>query len=258
MMAVETPSLPLIMKPPGSRGYQNGPWEDQNEIGRGYMLSRMQSKLGTAGLVTALIALVLAMSGGAYAAKGVIITKLSQISPSVQKKLKGKQGAVGPVGPAGPQGAAGSSGAKGDTGARGPEGPEGPRGEEGPPGPTETKLPSGQTLTGTWELNDINLPVIWVNFSFPLRVEPNLFQASANEPEYISESDSSTTNCPGNVNNPEALPGHICIYAGTESNVIDSELNFAEDGTYGFVRKFEAVEPAERSYARGTWAVTAP
>jgi hypothetical protein len=222
------------------------------------MLSRMQSKLGTAGLVTALIALVLAMTGGAYAAKGVIITKLSQISPSVQKKLKGKQGAVGPVGPAGPQGAAGSPGAKGDTGARGPEGPEGPQGKDGPAGPTETKLPSGKTLTGTWELNDINLPVIWVNFSFPLRVEPNLFQTASGEPEYISESDSASTNCPGDVEHPEALPGHICIYAGIESNVIDGEVNFAEDGSSGFVRKFEAVDSTERSFARGTWAVTAP
>jgi uncharacterized protein YneF (UPF0154 family) len=51
------------------------------------MLSLFRNRLGVPGLL-AVIALVFAMAGGAYAAKRVIITKLNQISPKVQKQLQ--------------------------------------------------------------------------------------------------------------------------------------------------------------------------
>ncbi len=216
------------------------------------MLSRVKHKLGTAGLIIAVVAVVLAMGSGAYAAKGVIITKLSQISPSVQKKLKGKMGPIGPQGPVGSQGLKGDPGAKGDTGARGPEGPPGQDGEDG--FITEPVLPSGKTLTGTWDYNDIGLEVIWVNISFPLRVL-NITEA----PEYIAAGASSTPNCPGSAEHPEAKRGHICIYAFLEENAVDSGEEFADDAYHsGLIRKFLAVDPTARSFGRGTWAVTAP
>lgn len=110
--------------------------------------------------VMAFIALVLAMSGGAYAvgshggtgtggaatataaAKGTaaksksksryVITSAKQISPAVLKALQGKTGpagAAGAAGPAGAQGAAGPAGSKGENGLAGSPGGSGPNGE---------------------------------------------------------------------------------------------------------------------------------
>jgi Collagen triple helix repeat (20 copies) len=222
------------------------------------MFSRIHERLGTVGLAISLIALVLAMGGGAYAAKGVIITKLSQIAPSVQKKLKGKRGPTGPVGPVGSQGPAGAAGAQGPQGPTGPKGEEGEEGPIGPTGPTETTLPPGKTSTGSWGVKDINLSVIWLNINFPLRVEPNPFDAGTAPVEYIPPGAPATTNCPGSPDNPEALPGKICLYSSSESNIsVVSGGILTSDGTSGFIQKFEAVNPSEQSFARGSWAVTA-
>lgn len=95
------------------------------------------------------LALVFAMTGGAYAAKKYLITSAKQISPSVLKQLAGKNGAagvrgpVGAQGPAGPQGPAGSAGAKGDPGAKGAAGPAGP---EGPAGAAGSEGPAGESV----------------------------------------------------------------------------------------------------------------
>jgi hypothetical protein len=78
--------------------------------------------------VTATLALVFAMSGGALAANHYLITSTKQINPSVLKKLTGKPGpggpagATGPAGPAGPTGPAGAAGAQGAQGATGAPG----------------------------------------------------------------------------------------------------------------------------------------
>jgi hypothetical protein len=88
--------------------------------------------------VIAGLALVFAMTGGAYAAKKYLITSTRQISPSVLKALQSRAGAVGaqgPAGAAGPQGLAGLAGAKGETGAAGKDGAQGREGKEGPSGP---------------------------------------------------------------------------------------------------------------------------
>ena len=95
------------------------------------MFSKIHNKLGSAGLIVAMIALVFALAGGAFAANKVIIKKLSQISPSVQKQLRGKTGPQGPVGPAGAQGPKGDPGLKGDPGSPGPAGPTGATGPAG-------------------------------------------------------------------------------------------------------------------------------
>jgi hypothetical protein len=77
------------------------------------------------------LALVFAMTGGAYAAKKYLITSTKQISPSVLKSLHGKagpagaQGPAGAVGPAGPQGAAGAPGKDGTGGKDGAVGKDG-------------------------------------------------------------------------------------------------------------------------------------
>jgi hypothetical protein len=69
--------------------------------------------------VTATLALVFAMSGGALAAKHYLINSTKQINPKVLKKLHGKPG---------PQGARGIQGAQGTPGIQGPAGSEGQSG----------------------------------------------------------------------------------------------------------------------------------
>jgi hypothetical protein len=68
----------------------------------------------------AILALFIALGGSAIAANHYLITKTSQIKPSVLSKLKGKAGATGPAG------TAGALGATGPAGASGPQGPAGP------------------------------------------------------------------------------------------------------------------------------------
>lgn len=92
-----------------------------------------KERFGVPGILSVL-ALVFAMAGGAYAAKGVIITKLSQIKPSVQKQLQGKTGPQGPAGAAGAQGPEGKQGPAGKEGVEGKQGPEGKEGKEGKAG----------------------------------------------------------------------------------------------------------------------------
>jgi hypothetical protein len=81
--------------------------------------------------VTATLALVFAMSGGALAANHYLITSTKQINPSVLKKLTGKPGPGGPAGATGPGGPAGATGPGGPAGATGPQGPGGAPGAPG-------------------------------------------------------------------------------------------------------------------------------
>jgi len=81
--------------------------------------------------ITATLALVFAMSGGALAATHYLITSTKQISPKVTKELKGAtgaKGATGPGGPAGPTGPAGPAGPQGSAGAAGAAGTAGTAG----------------------------------------------------------------------------------------------------------------------------------
>jgi len=72
--------------------------------------------------VTATLALVFAMSGGALAASHYLISSTKQISPSVLKKLKGANGKPGAAGKEGAPGPQGNQGLQGKEGAAGKEG----------------------------------------------------------------------------------------------------------------------------------------
>lgn len=87
----------------------------------------------------AIVALVFAMAGGAWAAKKYLITSTKQISPSVLKKLKGKRGA---------KGAAGVNGINGANGATGPVGPQGSPGAPGKDGAVGASVESAEFPSG--------------------------------------------------------------------------------------------------------------
>jgi hypothetical protein len=97
------------------------------------MYSRFRDKFGTAGLIISVIALVAALSGGAYAAQQSLNGKqkkeVNKIAKKAAKKgpkgAKGDAGAPGTPGPVGPAGANGTNGAPGNDGAPGKDGAPG-------------------------------------------------------------------------------------------------------------------------------------
>ena len=92
--------------------------------------------------VIASLALVFAMTGGAYAAGRYVITSPKQIKPSVLKSLQGK------AGPAGKSGVNGTNGAAGPQGAAGAQGPQGPKGETGTAGTDGSSVTSAEIKPG--------------------------------------------------------------------------------------------------------------
>lgn len=206
--------------------------------------------------VTATLALVLAMSGGALAASHYLITSTKQISPKVLKQLKGGPGAVGPQGPPGaagvaqkgergekgekgeatrgpegPQGKAGTTGPEGAEGPEGPQGkvgttgPEGAAGKEGSPWTAGGTLPSGKSEKG--QLGLAVLPaaaeeVEYASISFQVPLAKPLAAGTATGVHIF---ENTVTNagegCPvgSSVFKPEAEPGNLCVFLTSHANL---------------------------------------
>src|SRR6202035_3513835 len=96
----------------------------------GLMLSFVRRRLTFAN-VALTVALVFAMTGGAFAAGKFLITSTKQIKPSVLAQVKGRAGAPGATGAQGPAGPAGATGSAGPAGSQGPAGPKGETGAQG-------------------------------------------------------------------------------------------------------------------------------
>jgi Collagen triple helix repeat (20 copies) len=230
--------------------------------------------------VTATLALVFAMSGGALAAKHYLINSTKQINPKVLKALRGKTGKEGPrgaTGATGVTGATGNTGATGKEGALGKEGSAGPKGEKGEKGTTgeqgepgeegkegayPTVLPSGTTETGDWgggntaggggaEYRTVS--------SFPIPL-PAALEAS----HVIYVTGTSATHCAG-VGQAEA--GYLCVYQKLLENAKTPESSsifnadeggkLAGVGVHGFEITLSS-EKAGLTTVSGTYAVTAP
>jgi len=101
------------------------------------MFGKMRSRV-TPSTVIAALALVFAITGGAYAAKRYLITSKAQISPKVLEQLQARAGATGP---------AGSTGPVGPAGARGETGPRGEKGAVGSPGADGRDGTNGESVT---------------------------------------------------------------------------------------------------------------
>jgi hypothetical protein len=200
-------------------------------------------------MVIATLALLFAMSGGAYAASRYVITSTKQISPKVLKSLQGKTGATGApgatgtTGPAGPQGSAGATGPvgpQGNTGKEGTAGKEGTPGKAGEAGPEGSPwtdggtLPSGKSEYGQWayvgSAKGAELGAA-TSFSFPIPLsaplDPPQQVGSSGEPgdagRYIGFEEGegepnesgfiSDHECGGTVADPSAGAGHLCVFA---------------------------------------------
>jgi hypothetical protein len=238
------------------------------------MFSAVRRRLSYANVAMTL-ALIFAMTGGAYAASKVLITSTKQIKPSVLKQLRGKAGAQGPAGapgsqgPAGPQGPAGANGKDGAPGAPGEKGAQGIQGIQGVPGKngtigfTET-LPSKKTETGMWSttigkkilLETDGYGIVAISFNIPLAA--SLPEANIQINPVGFPTGATTTqeeNCPGVEANPEAKAGFLCVYKSADETSSGAEEVIARTPG-GVVLRF--ISEREGTFAYGSWAVTAP
>jgi hypothetical protein len=245
------------------------------------MLYRLHEKLGTAGFVISIVALLAALGGGAYAASGGLTGKqnkeVAKIAQKEAKKFAGKRGAPGPQGPAGPAGAKGDIGAKGDTGPTGGSGPTGPQGPQGEPGESTfvENLPPGATETGSWAIGKFSpeqevegLPLEFpISFPAPLPEGEGFSEGGAAaevKVVFMETGETPNANCPGSAEEPLAAEGMICVYQSfgfgatlTSAANVEPETGQTNKGAgrRGVALIFTALE--EFGSMGGTWAVTA-
>lgn len=220
------------------------------------MFSRIHEKLGTAGFVISVVALIAALTGAAYAAGGLTAKQEKQVK-KIAKKFAGKNGAQGPQGP---KGDTGPQGPKGDTG---PEGPEGPRGLQGVPGQTgfTATLPAGETETGAWAAGPkAKTTTVSLSFNIPLEEAPeNVFYVNTEGKELLGVGGTGATRtaeiCEGSAEEPTAPPGTVCIYAAEES--VEGPEGFNAFSTHKWVSGATFnFTLSENHFGLGTWAVT--
>jgi hypothetical protein len=256
----------------------------------------MHERLGTAGFVLSLIAIVLALTGGAYAASKLNGTQKKEVE-KIAKKFAGKPGAPGAAGTAGTNGTNGKDGAPGAPGAAGKsvvvgsfDGENEPTGEpceelggselevedsgnvtytcngkEGSPWTAGGKLPKGALLSGGWSVavpksaSFVGMAPTTISFGIPLASgldESHVhFQGEANF----------ATNCPGTLENPTAISGHLCVYSsgvlGSSTAPYIAHLDEAEglgaspEGAQMLFPFDTSPTPAENVVGRGSWAV---
>ncbi len=250
------------------------------------------SKHITPATILASVALVFAVTGGAFAASGSggnLPAKATAPAAhaATAKKKPGSKGKAGPRGPAGPKGAAGATGATGPAGATGPGGPQGPaganatngekgeqgvqgiRGKEGERGETGASafepLPGERTETGLWAINTPS-PSAYVPISFSIPLSGELAAADVHfvtEEEWKKEGGKTPpAGCVGGTGaSPTAEPGNLCVYVTVESpgefveflNPGGITNGAGKSGTLFFLASATSV-----STQAGTWAVTAP
>jgi hypothetical protein len=199
------------------------------------------------------LALVFAMSGGAYAAKRYLITSTKQISPSVLKQLQGKNGKNGTNGAPGPQGPQGPVGEKGANGANGTNGSNGKDGESvvaksatageckeggtafttagktehvcnGSPWTAGGTLPKNAAERGQWAMSGTGPAFLQTGISFTVPLAAPL---TANQTHFIGDEEGfkepkeaaaiKNGECSGTYTDPGAKSGNLCVFINPTS-----------------------------------------
>jgi hypothetical protein len=238
----------------------------------------------------AFMALVFAMTGGAFAAssnggggsgakasasaaRAGLDTTLASASKAKPKAKAGPRGpagpkgaagapgpagATGPAGPAGPAGAGtpGANGTNGTNGAPGEKGAEGKEGKEGKSGFTST-LPSEKTEQGTWSFTvpphnpTAGISVALASISFVIPL------ATAPTAHVLEPGKGETAECPGTASNPQASPGQLCVYIEEAVNVAVTPGNIGVEPHAFGASVFAPNGDEPGGIAFGSWAVTA-
>jgi hypothetical protein len=226
--------------------------------------------MGIPGIIS-VIALVFAMTGGAYAAKDAVSGKANSSAKGKQGP-RGKRGPVGPAGPIGPVGAQGATGAqgergekgeKGDAGNQGIQGEQGVAGEDGSPWVVGT-APSGVVMKGTWAIQG-KYEALAANEEIPVPISTGVPVNTATGllAFYVPPGGPDPSgNCTGSSTNPlpPTSPAVVCVYAHVATNL--KAGTFGASGTLG--KSGGGVTPLLRSNAAGlvsgygSWALRTP
>ena len=261
------------------------------------MVSRLHQRLGTAGFVLSIVALIAAMAGGAYAAGGLSSAEKKQItkeSKKFSKKFSKQFATQGPAGPAGATGPAGAKGADGTSGTNGTNGTNGTAGADGEDGACSAgdpvcSLPSGATLMGAWGASGGEDDTSLAAISFTLAVSPapvalyprevsgfklgRIIEDGAgtkffgpasevlSEQDAIEDEEAYEDACPGTADEPKAAPGILCIYEAAGGGSFNGPANLVTQSLLEAANEFGIVLPfeinANDTSVRGSWAVTA-
>jgi len=237
------------------------------------MLNRLREPFGKAGLIVAIVALVFAMLGGAYASNSG--GGKATVSAKAKKGPRGPRGPKGDTGPQGPAGAAGSNGKDGANGANGSNGtpgndgksaegiefgpaeeppaePCGGRGgvefksagpvtyacggEEGSPWTAGGTLPPNETETGTWSMLEGGSTSYPLSFPIPLAdpiLEGHTHYILKNGKELVGSEEVEPTEC-GSVLNPVGTAANPRAAAG-ELCVYEANGNPEAFGFFGVI-----------------------
>lgn len=245
------------------------------------MFSVLRDRFGVPGVI-AVIALVFAMVGGAYAAGGNPLAsssgkKSSGLTAKQKKEVKKlAMKYAGKPGEAGPKGDTGAAGANGNAGATGPVGPPGPKGDQGEPGkegePGEEgspwtaggTLPVGSTETGSWYgLTKEAAPSTFVaktTISFPIpTAAPPTQNIVIKVGDPVPNECSDGVGTAASAEHPEADSGFLCVFVAkgsptafqvTKPGAAGSSLGSSTTGAL-----LIPISGAEEE-VRGTFAVT--
>ncbi len=216
------------------------------------------------------------MRSGRLAVLAAIITALAVAGASLaasegggDAKSSAKRGKRGPKGPPGPRGPIGPAGPQG---ALGPKGDQGERGPEGLPGTSvfAGTIPSGGKVTGAWGGRTMQVPGLQNNplftYSFPAPAPVGLTDEQVNFGAATAEMSDNDPACTGDVNNPTAPPGKVCIYVNAASRDNTELAGFSliagnppqSGDRFGFTVRMINEGAADHMSAVGTWAYTAP
>jgi hypothetical protein len=251
------------------------------------VISRIHRQLGTAGFLISIIALIAALGGGAYAASGGFSAKQKKEIRKIAKSVA-TPGPQGPAGPSGSQGTSGSAGPKGDrgeNGANGSDGTNGVAGTDGTDGENVSVIPlaaangtghceeggakftngTGEafacngkvgggesTEMGFWESQGEKGFVLGEVFAVTTISFPRPLDAAPTETVMVDfdATDEDKAKCPGELFDPKATPGVLCLYPA----FLEPTVTPIGPGA----QKFGAVLFFPKTYTDyGSWAVEA-
>jgi hypothetical protein len=206
-------------------------------------------------MAVALLALVVAMAGTAYA-NGLIggadvrdgsLTGRDVKDDSIRSRdVSGLTAADFRAGalPAASDSPPGPAGAPGAAGSLGPP---------GPPGPLLDTLPSGRTLRGIYSASGSGGVQLSISYQFPLA------QNSTNV-AFLAPSDPRPAGCPttGGDEVAEASPGWLCVYQTNEDSNNNIDSKFLSWSRFGFIASAGPDQVVPNVFLEGRWAVTAP
>jgi collagen triple helix repeat protein len=162
-------------------------------------------------------------------------------------------------------------------------GQKGAKGDKGSPWTDLGVLPPGETETGAWVLGPLptvtctvpetectttvqgetELSIAHSQISFPIPLPAPLEDANVHYVKEDGTSEPPTTACEGSPADPEADPGHLCVYTTDVTGppfvfISVNKLSVNGRGADTAGADIASILTAPGSLARGTWAVTAP